>query len=292
MAVNHSHPLLDSEPMIVAPGIADTLGALAAQRAGFRAVFLSGSAVAQVHLGRPDIGLTDASILVDITRRITERVSIPVCVDIDTGFGNAFNVHQTVSSMAMAGAACVQMEDQVTVKPLDDVQRRPVISLTDMQVKIRAALDARADSGLLISARTDARYDEGLASALERAQAYAECGADLVFVEGLTDSAERAQLKDLLGPNVPRVLNTGILKMPPGQALALANDEGYRIALGPTWVTASVVQAMTGELDTIAAACPADSVNPVHSAGQTNVASLIQADDFIHQSTNWKTPHE
>ncbi len=292
MTENSSQPLLASETMIIAPGIADTLGALAAQRAGFPAVFLSGSAVAQVHLGRPDIGLTDAGTLVDITRRITERVNIPVCVDIDTGFGNAFNVHQTVSSMAMAGAACVQMEDQETVKPVQTVQRRPVISLTDMQVKIRAALDARGDSGLLISARTDARYEEGLASALERAQAYAQCGADLVFVEGLTDASERAQLRELLGPSVPRVLNTAILKMPPEQALALANKEGYHIALGPTWVTASIVQAMTGELHKIATACPNNTVNVPPDSGQTQVASLIQTNDYINHSMKWNTPHE
>ncbi len=292
MTSSHRQRLLANDAMIVAPGVADTLGALAAQRAGFRAVFLSGSAVAQVHLGRPDIGLTDASELAAITRRICERCEIPVCVDIDTGFGNAFNVHRTVKSMALAGAACVQMEDQQTIKPVAKALSRPVVAIDEMQVKIRAALEASAGSGMLVSARTDARYEQGLASAIERALAYAECGADLVFVEGLTEAPERAQLRQALGPDVPRVFNTAIIKTRPDKALQTALDEGYRLALGPTWITAAVARAMTASMAEVAAQAPPETLRPVDRRAETDIATLIDADHYLQHYRHWESPND
>lgn len=242
-----------NEPLVV-PGIADTMGALCAQSAGFEAVFLSGSATAQFHLGRPDIGLLSGSELVEITRRITERTPIPVIADIDTGFGNAFNVYRTVKAIALAGAACVQMEDQETVKPVSDALSRPVISLNEMVGKIQAAMDAREGHDVLISARTDARYTEGLSSAVERAQAYAEAGADLVFVEGLAAPEERAALTASLPTDVPKVFNAAILDGTPDRVLSALKADHYRVVIFPTLVPVAVSKAMTRCLSELSAA--------------------------------------
>lgn len=284
--------LLREQSLTVAPGVADTLAALAAQRAGFRTVFVSGSAVAQVHLGRPDIGLTDATLLVGVTRRIIERVQIPVCVDIDTGFGNAFNVFQTVRAMALAGAACVQMEDQDTVKPVERVMERPVIPLGAMLAKIRAAQDARGDSGLLISARTDARYSQDLDSAIERAVAFVEAGADLVFVEGLVAPDERAALRRALDPAVPRVFNTAILKTPDAESIDRVAGEGYRLVLAPTLISAAAVPAMTRSLAALAGRCPEGSVVPGENAQDCDISTLIGTADHLQRAKNWEFTHE
>lgn len=273
------------KPLIV-PGIADTLGALCAQDAGFEAVFLAGSAVAQFHLGRPDIGLLSAAELVDVTRRITERTDLPVIVDIDTGFGNAFNVFRTVRSMALAGAACVQLEDQHTVKPVSDALSRPVIPLEDMVAKIRAAIEARGDFPLLISARTDARYTQGCPSAIERAQAYVEAGADLIFVEGLKDAEERAQLSRSLPANTPKVFNAAILDLSPPEVVEAIRPDGYQIILFPTVVPRAATHAITQSLGTLAT-----SVAGQHAGGRgaehTGQAPL-QSESFLAKGLQWQ----
>ncbi|MEM1091334.1 MAG: isocitrate lyase/PEP mutase family protein [Pseudomonadota bacterium] len=292
MGARSLQTLLDRGAPVIAPGVADTLAALAAQRAGFEAIFVSGSAVAQVHLGRPDIGLTDATLLTDVTRRIAERVSIPVCADIDTGFGNAFNVYQTVRAMTLAGAACVQLEDQQTVKPSDRALERPVIPLADMLTKLRAAQDARGDSELLISARTDARYTEGVDSAIERAAAYAEAGADLVFVEGLRDAAERAALRDALPADMPRVFNTAILRQPDAESVSMAAVEGYRLILAPTRVTAAAVGSITRSLAALADRCPEGSVQAATAEPTSDVSTVIGATDHLQRAKQWELTHE
>lgn len=270
-----------TEPLVV-PGIADTLGALCAHSAGFEAVFLAGSAAAQFHLGRPDIGLLGSSELLEITRRITERTSIPVIADIDTGFGNAFNVYRTVRSMALAGAACVQLEDQETVKPVTKPLSRPVISISQMVGKIQAALEAREGHDLLISARTDARYTEGRTSSLERAQAYAEAGADLVFVEGLAAPEERAALSAVLPAEVPKVFNAAILDQTPEMVFATLKPDNYQVVIFPTLVPIAASEAMTRCLSDLSAAVGLDHHEPFDFSNQNQL--------FLDQGTRWSLP--
>ena len=141
---------------VLAPGVFDAFTALIAEQAGFEALYLSGASIAYTRLGRPDIGLVSFSEVSDVLARITERVSRPVIVDADTGFGNALNVQRTVRGFERAGAAMIQLEDQTFPKRCGHLQGKGVVPAAEMCGKLRAALDARASSETLILARTDA----------------------------------------------------------------------------------------------------------------------------------------
>ena len=169
--------------LIVAPGCYDALSALLIERAGFEAAYVSGASIAYTRLGRPDIGLVSFSELADIVAAIRERVSIPLIVDMDTGFGNALNVQRSVKLLAQAGASALQLEDQVTPKRCGHLADKSLVSAAEMCGKIRAALDARPSDEMLLIARTDAIAVEGFAAAIDRAEAYLAAGADVLFVE-------------------------------------------------------------------------------------------------------------
>ena len=191
-----------AEPrVLLAPGVYDALTALIAEQAGFEALYLSGASIAYTRLGRSDIGLTTFSEVEDVLARITERVSVPVIVDADTGFGNALNVQRTVRGFERAGAAMVQLEDQTFPKRCGHLDGKAVVPVAEMQGKLRAALDARTDAGTLILARTDALAVEGLEAALDRAEAYLDCGVDALFIEALrTPGADGRRLPTLRPP--------------------------------------------------------------------------------------------
>jgi methylisocitrate lyase len=169
--------------------IAGTINAYAArlaERAGFKAVYLSGGGVAAASLGLPDLGIiTLDDVLVD-AQRITNAVDLPLLVDVDTGFGSAFNIARTVRSLIKAGAAALHIEDQVQAKRCGHRPGKQLASLDEMVDRIKAAVDARTDPTFLIMARTDALAVEGLPAALERVRAYVAAGADLLFPEAVT----------------------------------------------------------------------------------------------------------
>ena len=164
--------------------------ALLAQRAGFRAIYLSGGGVAAGSLGMPDLGInTLEDVLID-TRRITDVCDLPLLVDIDTGFGaSAFNIERTVKSLIKAGAAACHIEDQVGAKRCGHRPNKEIVSQQEMVDRIKAAVDARTDDSFVIMARTDALAVEGLNSALDRAAACIEAGADMIFPEAITELA-------------------------------------------------------------------------------------------------------
>lgn len=177
---------LESSEIVIAPGIYDALSALLAEQAGFEAVFLSGSSIAYTQLAQPDIGLVTMNEVAELCARITDRVELPVLVDVDSGFGNAAHAARTIRVMERAGAAAIQIEDQVAIKPVSNLNSRPLISALEMVGKIKALVDARRSCSTLISARTDSPASEPLSHTLERIGRYCEAGADLVFAEGLT----------------------------------------------------------------------------------------------------------
>ncbi|QTD57442.1 isocitrate lyase/PEP mutase family protein [Parasphingorhabdus cellanae] len=185
---------LQQREIVIAPGVYDALSAYRAEAAGFEAVFVSGSALAATHLARPDIGLLTASETAEIVARIGDRIEIPMLVDADQGFGNAFAVGRTVGMLERAGASAIQIEDQQEVKPANNPLSRLLISQEAMVDKIKAARDALTDADVLISARSDAMTTEGFERALERVHAYVEAGADMVFVESLTTRAQMDEL--------------------------------------------------------------------------------------------------
>ncbi len=158
-----------------------------AERTGYKALYLSGGGVAANSLGMPDLGIsTLEDVLVDV-RRITEVTTLPLLVDIDTGWGSAFNIARAIRAMIKAGAGAVHMEDQVGAKRCGHRPGKEVVSKEEMVDRVRAAVDARTDPSFVIMARTDALAVEGLSAAIERAVAYVEAGADMIFPEAMTE---------------------------------------------------------------------------------------------------------
>jgi len=179
--------LKDESPLQII-GAINANHALLAKRAGFRAIYLSGGGVAAGSLGLPDLGISNLDDVLTDVRRITDVCDLPLLVDIDTGFGaSAFNVARTIKSMIKFGAAAVHMEDQVGAKRCGHRPGKEIVSTQEMVDRIKAAVDARSDPEFVIMARTDALAVEGLEAALDRAAAYVEAGADMVFPEAITE---------------------------------------------------------------------------------------------------------
>ena len=176
-----------------------------AEATGFRALYLSGGGVAANSLGIPDLGISTMEDVLTDVRRITEATDVPLLVDIDTGWGGAFNIARTIRSMAKAGAAAVHMEDQVGTKRCGHRPGKEVVSTEEMVDRIKAAVDARSDPGFVIMARTDALAKEGLAAALDRAAAYVQAGADMIFAEAVTELTMYTEFKQRVG--VPVLAN-------------------------------------------------------------------------------------
>jgi methylisocitrate lyase len=176
-----------------------------AQATGFRALYLSGGGVAANSLGMPDLGISSMEdVLVDV-RRITDVTTLPLLVDIDTGWGGAFNIARTIRSMQRAGAAAVHIEDQVASKRCGHRPGKELVPAAEMVDRIKAAVDARTDPEFVIMARTDALAGEGLSAALDRSAAYVAAGADMIFAEAVTDLALYPRFKETVG--VPILAN-------------------------------------------------------------------------------------
>jgi 2-methylisocitrate lyase-like PEP mutase family enzyme len=198
---------LSRKPILLAPGICDPLTAALASDAGAEAVYLSGAALAYTRLGRPDIGLVSMSEIAETIALIRDRVPTPLIVDADNGYGNALNMQRTVRMFERAGANALQIEDQSYPKRCGHLAEKRLVSTAEMVGKVKAAVDARASAETLIIARTDAVAVEGFAAAISRAQAYAEAGADALFVEAPGSRAELAEVVRALGTGLPLMAN-------------------------------------------------------------------------------------
>ena len=199
----------DRRPLLL-PGVYDAFSARLAAAAGFEAIYLTGAGLANSRLGVPDIGLVSADQLVDHVGSLAEAVGIPLVVDADTGFGNAINVTRVVRRLERAGAAAIQLEDQVFPKKCGHFAGKAVIGVQEMEGKLRAALDARTSDDTLIIARTDARAVEGFEAALERAARYRAVGADMIFVEAPTSKDEMRAICDRIdAPHVANMVEGG-----------------------------------------------------------------------------------
>ena len=198
---------LQDRRIVVAPGVYDGLTASLAEAAGFEALYLSGAAVAYTRLGRPDIGLTTASEMADTMTLIADRTALPVIIDADTGFGNALNAQRTMRLYERAGASALQIEDQTYPKRCGHLADKSLIPAPEMVGKIAAMADARASAETLIIARTDAIAVEGFAAALDRAEAYLEAGADVLFVEAPQTRAQLEQIAGRFSARVPLLAN-------------------------------------------------------------------------------------
>jgi methylisocitrate lyase len=206
--------------------------ALLAERAGYRAIYLSGGGVAAGSLGLPDLGIsTLEDVLVDV-RRIVNVCKLPLLVDIDTGFGpSAFNISRTITSLISAGAAAAHIEDQVGAKRCGHRPNKELVSTAEMVDRVRAASDARGDNPFVIIARTDAIAGEGMDSAIERARAYVDAGADAIFPEAIRDLESYKKFTDAL--SVPVLANITEFGLTPLFSVTELKSAGVDMALYP-----------------------------------------------------------
>jgi len=202
--------ILGRRAAVLAPGAPNALFARVIEDLGFEVVYVTGAGIANMHLGAPDVGLTTVTEVAETTAAIADAVDLPLLVDADTGFGNALNMTRTVRLLERAGAAGLQIEDQVFPKRCGHFPGKAVVPLDEMLDKIKAAVDARADADLQIVARTDARAIEGLDAALARAAAFIEAGADATFVEAPLSLREFERIaNELTAPQVANIVFGG-----------------------------------------------------------------------------------
>lgn len=220
--------LVQKRNAMLVPGAANALNARIIEDLGFEAVYLTGAGFTNTHLGMPDLGLLSVTELAETAARISDVCTLPMIVDIDTGFGNALNVHRTVRLMERSGAGALQIEDQVFPKKCGHFNGKGVIPLEEAVSKVKAAVDARHDANTLIIARTDARAVEGFERALERAHAMVEAGADVLFVEAPESVEELRQIGQLSAPQVANLVIGGKTPMLSVEELS---EMGFSISL-------------------------------------------------------------
>lgn len=202
--------LLAQKRALTLPGAANAMFARVVEDLGFEACYVSGAGIANMHLGAPDIGLTTLTEIANAVSAISDAIKLPLMVDGDTGFGNAVNMHRTIKVLERAGAAAIQIEDQVFPKKCGHFNGKEVIPCAEMVAKIKAAVDARTDADFQIIARTDARAIEGIDKAIERAHAFIEAGADATFVEAPLDFDEMARIaRELPVPQIANIVFGG-----------------------------------------------------------------------------------
>ena len=222
---------LEAERPLQVVGTVNAYSALLAERAGFRALYLSGAGVANASFGLPDLGMTSLNDVCEDIRRITGATDLPLLVDADTGWGAAFNIARTVKEMIRAGAAALHLEDQVSAKRCGHRPGKALVSPEEMCDRIRAAVDGRTDAAFGIMARTDAHAVEGQSQAIERAQAYVEAGADMIFAEALTTLDEYRQFTAAV--SVPVLANITEFGKTPLFTTAELGETGVRLVLYP-----------------------------------------------------------
>ena len=225
--------LLSGPGPVVAPGAYDALSARLVEQAGFDVVYMTGFGSTASLLGRPDVGLLSGTEMVDNARRLVAAVDVPVIADADTGYGNALNVVRTVQAYEQAGVAGLHLEDQVMPKKCGHMSGKAVIGADEMVGKIRAAVAARRDPDLVLIARTDAAAVEGLDAAVARARAYADAGADLLFVEAPASEDAIEQVAEQLRGVGPLVFNWAEGGRTPPLPLARIAELGFALVLFP-----------------------------------------------------------
>jgi 2,3-dimethylmalate lyase len=225
--------LLARPEPLVAPGAYDALSARLIEQAGFDVVYMTGFGSTASLVGRPDVGLLTGTEMVDNARRIAAAVDVPVIADADTGYGNAINVVRTVQAYEQAGVAGIHLEDQVMPKKCGHMSGKAVIPADEMAGKIRAAVAARRDPEFLLIARTDAAAVEGLDAAIARARAYADAGADVLFVEAPTSEDDIARVAGELRGVAPLVFNWAEGGRTPPIPLARIAELGFALVLFP-----------------------------------------------------------
>lgn len=262
-AIEHERPLQIA-------GAVNAYAALLAEKAGFRALYLSGAGVANASFGLPDLAMTTLSDVCEDIRRITGATGLPLLVDADTGWGSAFMIGRTVREMTRAGAAACHLEDQVSVKRCGHRPGKALVEAAEMVDRIKAAVDARPDPQFAIMARTDAHAVEGQAAAVERAARYVEAGADLIFAEALSTLDEYRQFTRAV--NVPVLANLTEFGRTPLFTTAELAGAGIRLVLYPL----SAFRAMSAAAEAVYRAIREDGT-------QSAVVERMQTRDELYE---------
>ena len=232
---------LEAERPLQVAGAVNAYSALLAERAGFKALYLSGAGVANASFGLPDLGITSLNDVCEDVRRITGATDLPLLVDADTGWGAAFNIARTTTDLIKSGAAGMHLEDQVAAKRCGHRPGKALVSTEEMVDRIKAAVDGRSDDKFVIMARTDAHAVEGQQAAVDRALAYVEAGADMIFAEALNTLAEYRQFTTAV--TVPVLANITEFGQTPLFTTTELGDAGIRLALYPLSAFRAMSQA-------------------------------------------------
>ena len=265
---------IEEERPLQMVGAVNAYCALLAQLAGFRAIYLSGAGVANASFGLPDLGITNLNDVVEDVRRITAVTELPLMVDADTGWGNAFGIARTIRELSRAGAAGCHIEDQAQAKRCGHRPNKELVQTWDMEDRIKAAVDAKVDPAFMVMARTDAVAVEGLDRALERSRKYVEAGADLIFAEAVTNLEGYRRFTQTLG--VPVLANLTEFGKTPLYSLEEMRASGIRIVLYPL----SAFRAM---------AASAESVYQTirRTGSQQGVLSAMQTRERLYEILNY-----
>ncbi|MDH3672710.1 MAG: oxaloacetate decarboxylase [Gammaproteobacteria bacterium] len=276
--------LLDTDGIIVAPGVFDGLSAHLVRRAGFDVAYASGGAIAR-SIGYPDLGLLGMKEVLSRLEQIVESAGIPVIADADTGYGNALSVWRTVREFQNAGVAGLHIEDQSFPKRCGHLEGKELIATHEMVQKVRAAREATTDKDFVIIARTDAIAVEGFERAIARAHAYADAGADMLFVEA---PESEAQIRSI-GQRLPqmKVINMFQGGKTPLVPLARLREYGYRLVIVPSDLQRAVLRAMSDVLEAIRrdgnSAAIADRLVEFHARD-----AVVEIDDYLERERRFK----
>lgn len=268
--------LLAREQLLQIVGTINAYSALLAREAGFEAIYLSGAGVANASFGLPDLAITQLADVLEDARRITAVVDLPLLVDIDTGWGSAFNIARTIKEMINAGVAAVHLEDQVTAKRCGHRPGKQLVRMKEMQDRLKAAVDSRSDENFFIMARTDALATEGLESAIERAHAYVDAGADAIFAEACTTLQEYQAFTDNLA--VPVLANVTEF----GKTPLFTIDELAGVDVSMVLYPLSAWRAMNQAAQNVYQAIKSQGT-------QKQVVSTMQSRDALYQILNYQT---
>ena len=240
---------VEAERPLQVVGTINAYSALLAERAGFRAIYVSGAGVANASFGLPDLGMTSLNDVCEDVRRITSACELPLLVDADTGWGGAFNIAKTCADLIKSGAAGMHLEDQVQAKRCGHRPGKALVPPEEMCDRIKAAVDGRTDSSFVIMARTDAHAVEGQKAALERALAYVAAGADMIFAEALTSLEEYEQFTSAV--SVPVLANITEFGKTPLFTTTELGSAGVRLVLYPLSAFRAMSQAALGVYQTL-----------------------------------------
>ena len=256
--------LLAGKELILAPGVAEAMTARVVAKEGFKALYMTGSGTAAARLGMPDIGLLTMTEMVDNAERISDAAGLPLIADADTGYGNPINVRRTVRAYERAGVAAVHLEDQQWPKRCGHFSGKTLVTVDEMENKIKAAVDARTDSDFVVIARTDAYSVEGFEGAMERARRYEAAGADVIFVEELRTVEQLALVPRTF--KAPTLYNMGGSGKTPFLSPAEIAELGFRIVIYPNFIMRAQIRAAQQVLRELKSAGSIKSLEPLMAA--------------------------